>query len=217
MAGLRIAGNTSGNVAEVTAANEIRVALPLEDASAGKVRFMSENDPGDVTGTPYLYSPETDEDFRLRVAQEVVLDSETFNYAAQNTGKFYFQNTTMAASYGAAGFTTNSANIITTTTGLGLSSYATFPLIGTTEAYCEVELAFTVTKTSCGWSLRDPRGDSAGDRATWKAGTPIAGRKDWKGKSLTPTGFISEVERLIGTDRAHALLVEATFGVKPAE
>ena len=81
----------------------------------------------------------------------------------------------------------------------------------------KVELAFTVTKTSCGWSLRDPRGDSAGDRVTWNAGTQVAGRKDWKGKSLTPTGFVKEVERLIGTDRAHALLVEATFGVKPAE
>jgi hypothetical protein len=109
---------------------------------------MSENDDGRVTGTPYLYSPETDEDYRLRVAQEVVLDNETFNYAAQNTGKFFFQNTTMAASYGAAGFTTNSANITTTTTGLGMSSYATFPLMGTTEVYCEVELSFTAQPTS---------------------------------------------------------------------
>ena len=148
MAGIRIEGNTSGNVAEVTAANEVKVILPNAPASVGSVRIMSENDAGTVTGTPYLYSPETDEDFRLRVAQEAILDNETFNYAAQNTGKFNFGSTTMAATYTAAGFTTNSANITTITTGLGVSSYAMFPLMGTTELYCEVELAFTAQPTS---------------------------------------------------------------------
>jgi hypothetical protein len=148
MAGIRIEGNTSGNVAEVTAANEVKVVLPNTPASVGSVRVMSENDAGTVTGTPYLYSPETDEDYRLRVAQEAILDNETFNYGAQNTGKFTFGSTTMAATYTAAGFTTNSGNITTTTTGLGLSTYAMFPMLGTTELYCEVELAFTAQPTS---------------------------------------------------------------------
>ena len=148
MAGIRIEGNTSGNVAEVNASNELRVALPTSDASAGKVRIMSENDPGDVTGTPYLYSPETDEDFRLRVAQESVLDTETFSYTAQNTGKHYYQNTTMTNGWTAAGLTTNSGNITTTTTGTGFSTYAMFPMIGTTEMYCEMEAALTAQPTS---------------------------------------------------------------------
>lgn len=148
MAGIRIEGNTSGNVVEVNASNEIKVALSQVPANIGGVRMFSENDPGDVTGTPYLYSPETDEDFRLRVAQESVLDNETFNYTAQNTGKHYFQNTTMAATWSAAGFTTNSGNITTLTTGVGLSTYAMFPLIGTTEVYCEMEAAFTAQPTS---------------------------------------------------------------------
>jgi hypothetical protein len=148
MAGLRIEGNTSGNVAEVNASNEVKVALSTTDANAGKVRFMSENDPGTITGTPYLYSPETDEDFRLRVAQESVLDTETFSYLAQNTGKHYYQNTTMTNGWTAAGMTTNSGNITTITTGTGFSTYAMFPMIGTTEMYCEMEAAITAQPTS---------------------------------------------------------------------
>lgn len=146
--GFRIEGDTSGNKAEVNASKELTVALPTADARAGKVRFMSENDPGDVTGTPYLYSPETDEDYRLRVAQESILDNETFSYTAQNTGKHRVDNTTMTVGYTAAGFTTNSGNITTTTTGAGLSTWAMFPLIGTTEMYCEMEAAFTAAPTS---------------------------------------------------------------------
>lgn len=146
--GFRIEGDTSGNKAEVNASKELKVALTTTDAGAGKVRFMSENDAGDVTGSPYLYSPETDEDYRLRVVQEAIFDNETFNYTAQNTGKHFFQNTTMAATFTAAGFTTNSGNITTTTTGLALSTYANFPLVGTTELYCEMEAAFTAQPTS---------------------------------------------------------------------
>lgn len=148
MAGIRIEGNTSGTVAEVTTSNELKVALSAVDANSGKVRMMSENDAGDVTGTPYLYSPETDEDYRLRVAQETIFDTETINYTAQNTGKHTFVNTTMAATWSAAGFTTNSGNITTTTTGVTFGTYAEFPMIGSTELYCEIEAAITAQPTS---------------------------------------------------------------------
>lgn len=148
MAGIRIEGNTSGNVAEVTTANELKVQLPLAPDSIGGVRSFSENDPGNVTGSPDLKSPETDADFRLRVAEEAILDTETFSYLAQNTGKHYFQNTTMAATWTAAGLTTNSGNITTITTGLGFSTYAMFPMIGTTQLYVEAEVAFTAQPTS---------------------------------------------------------------------
>ncbi|MGL6208732.1 MAG: hypothetical protein ACRC14_02740 [Paracoccaceae bacterium] len=148
MAGIRIEGSLTGNVAEVTATNELRVTLPTAADSVGSVRMFSEGDAGDVTGVPDLVSPETDEDYRLRVAQETVLDTETFNYTAQNTGKHFFQNTTMAATWTAAGFTTNSGGITTITTGLGLSTYAMFPMLGSTELYNEIEAAFSAQPTS---------------------------------------------------------------------
>ena len=93
MAGIRIEGNTSGTVAEVTGSNQLKVILETDAATApqnvGAVRFFSENDPGSQTGTPYLYSPETDEDYRLRIAIDNMLDSETFNYVLPDLDQEY--------------------------------------------------------------------------------------------------------------------------------
>lgn len=99
-----IVGAVSGTGADVTASRQLKVIFPdgATPADVGGVRIFSENDPGTVTGTPYLYSPETDEDFRLRVAQDTMLDEEVFNYAAQNTGKHNYGNTTLTAVWGTA-------------------------------------------------------------------------------------------------------------------
>lgn len=158
MAGIRIEGNTSGNVAEVDASNRLRVILPdtATPAAVGAVRFMSENDTGSATGTPYLSSPETDGDARLRVAHETIFDTETFNYAGQNTGKHVYRSTTMANTWSAAGLTTNSANITTTGTGTVFQTWAEFPILGASQLYCEVEGSFSalpVTNTLIDFGL----------------------------------------------------------------
>jgi hypothetical protein len=121
----------SGVKAEVDATNQLRVRLPdaTVPASVGGLRIFSENDPGEITGTAELISPETDEDFRLRVAMDTPLDEETFNYAAQNTGKHNFANTTLANVWATGGLLFNSGSITTTTTGSRLRTYATMPLI----------------------------------------------------------------------------------------
>ncbi|MGL5734758.1 MAG: hypothetical protein ACRCYS_07820, partial [Beijerinckiaceae bacterium] len=117
----KIIGYVTGNGAEVTAGNRLRVDLETDAATnpdqVGGVRFFSENDPGARTGTPLIWAPETDGDSRLRVAQDILHDCETFNYTAQNTGKHFYANTTMVNAWSAAGLTTNSGNIVTTTTG----------------------------------------------------------------------------------------------------
>lgn len=150
MAGFRIEGNTSGNVAEVTASNELKVKLPTGStpADVGAVRLFSENDSGTKIGTPSLQSPETDDDSRIRIAHEALFDCETFNYTAQNTGKHIYRNTTMTLGWTAAGLTTNSANITTTTTGASFTTYAEFPILGVSQLYCEVEGSFTQQPTT---------------------------------------------------------------------
>lgn len=150
MAGIRIEGNTSGSVAEVTTRNALKIELPdaTVPAAVGGVRMFSENDSGSVLGSPYLYSPETDEDFRLRVSSDIIYDTETFNYTAQNTGKHYYHNTTMTNVWSAAGVTTNGTNITTTTTGTALSTYGEFPMLGSTEIYCEIEASFSAAPTA---------------------------------------------------------------------
>lgn len=152
MAGIRIEGNTSGNVVEVTGSNQLKI-IPETDASSnpnnvGSIRFFSENDAGVLTNTPYLYSPETDEDYRMRTSLDNHLDHEIFNYAAQNTGKHTYATTALTMTWTAAGLTTNGGAVTTTNVGATFSTYAEFPLLEATSLFAEFEVAFSAQPTS---------------------------------------------------------------------
>lgn len=141
---VEIRGNT-GNLAGVDTNNNIKVVMPLDPAQTGSVRIFSENDTGDfIAGNePQLYSPESDLDYRLRVATDLLVEDETFNYTAQNTGKYQYFNTTMTNTWTTAGMQTNNGNITTTTTGTMFRSYATFPTFGTCTTSADIELSFS--------------------------------------------------------------------------
>jgi hypothetical protein len=151
MAGIRIEGNTSGMVAEVTGSNQVKVILETDAGNlpqnVGAVRFFSENDAGTKLGTPYIYSPETDEDFRLRSAVDNMLDVETFNYTAQNTGKYNYATTTLTTTWNTSGLTTNGGNV-TTAGSTTISTYTEFPLIGANILYCEFEASINAIPTT---------------------------------------------------------------------
>ncbi|CAB4124876.1 hypothetical protein UFOVP61_43 [uncultured Caudovirales phage] len=151
MAGFRIEGNTSGNVAEVDVVNNMQVITPGYN-SAGVAKgggdingpaIFSEVDAGTVIGTRSVLSPETDDDYRLRVAHDNWLDEEQFADAAQNTNKFQHVFTTLTATESSSGLLTNSANITTTTTGMTFGTWAQFPISGTQTLVVETALAFT--------------------------------------------------------------------------
>lgn len=134
MAGFRIEGNTSGNVAEVNAANQLKV-VPETDAATnpgnvGAFRNFGENDAGDISGIVELRSAEIDEDYRQRVAQDLILDDENFDYTAQNTGKHTYATTNLTNTWTAGQITTNGSSITTTTSGSILQTYAYFPVLG---------------------------------------------------------------------------------------
>lgn len=105
--------------------------------------IYSEVDDGTLTGVRETLSPEVDKDYRLRVAHDNILDQEQFNYTAQNTGKHTFTFTTLAATIGTGGITTNSGSITTTTTGLTFGTHAMFPVGGTQGIICETSVAFS--------------------------------------------------------------------------
>lgn len=142
MAGIRIEGNTSGNVVEVTGSNQLKVITETNAATnpqnVGTMRFFSENDPGSQTGIPSLYSPETDEDYRLRVSIDNMMDTETFNYIAQNTGKHNYQTTTVTSTWNTTGMIMNGSNV-TTAGGATVTTYAEFPIFGANTLYAEFE------------------------------------------------------------------------------
>jgi len=145
--GASLAANVTAASTAPAASKRLQVGLALPSVSpleVGGVRMFSENDPGAQSGgSPLLRSPECDDDYRLRAALDTVLDVEVFNYAAQNTGKHNFGNTTMAATWNQGGFLTNSGNITTTTTGCRLRSYNVFPLHGTRRTYVEMFVSFS--------------------------------------------------------------------------
>lgn len=116
--------------------------------NANASAMFSENDSGTKTGARYTASPETDDDYRLRISTEALFDNETFNYVAQNTGKFVYRNTTMTNAWTAAGLTTNSGNITTTTTGTSFATYAEFPILGASQLYAEFEGSFNNQPTT---------------------------------------------------------------------
>ena len=144
MAQIETGSNTAGK-ANVNSTYDLQVALPDSTTPnrMGGVRIFSENSPAGVKANAELLSPETDNDYRFRVSQDTPLDEHIFNYTAQDTGKHTFVATTMAASWAAGAFTTNSTSITTTTTGLTFGTYASFPNIGTHTLSCDIEASFS--------------------------------------------------------------------------
>ena len=145
---VKIQGSTSGNILEVNTSNQVKV-VPETDAAnnsanVGCLRTFQELDNGSILGTAVLKSGDIDSDYRQKVSSDTLLDTETFNYTAQNTGKHTFANATMAVAWGTSGMSTNSGAIVTTGTGLTFGSYAEFPVLGNHDLYCELECGFSV-------------------------------------------------------------------------
>ena len=145
-------GSSTAGLQNVDSNYNAQVITPGNTATGGTVgggsanapAIYSENDAGTVTGARYVLSPETDDDYRLRIAQDVELDDETFDYTAQNTGKHNNQSTTMTFAYGTGGLATNGSSITTTTTGVSLQTYAMFPLLSSgTNLYAQIECSFS--------------------------------------------------------------------------
>lgn len=146
----QIVGGTSGNLAEVDSYKQLNVAMPKTEAQSGIVRNYSLHDEGFLTAVPVLRPPETDCDYRLRVAQDVLLDDELFNYTAQNTGKHTIlaAAVNLAPSWTISGYQTNPTSIVATTSGATFQSYACFPAVGTATLSCEMEVSFTAQPTT---------------------------------------------------------------------
>ncbi len=144
-------GSDTAGKANVDATFNFRVSLPGFDADGVEVgggpanghATFSEIDTGEAVGSREVLSPETDKDYRLRVAHDNLVDQETFNYTSQNTGKHSHAFTTLTATVSAAGLLTNSAAITTTTTGMTFGSHAMFPVGGTQTIVCETSVSFS--------------------------------------------------------------------------
>jgi hypothetical protein len=153
-----VAGLT-GTLQDVDADHNAFVNTPGYDASgvergggpanAGFVTVASENDPGEITGERDVESPETDADYRIRVALDHILDRETFNYATQNTGKHSHLFTTLTATSSTNGLLTNSGNGLATATGMTFGTTREWPVgMGAASMYCETNMSLNVAPSA---------------------------------------------------------------------
>lgn len=130
MAVIQTGSNTAG-VANVDTAYNLQVALPNTPANVGGVRLFSENDPGTVTGTPYLKSPETSPDFRLRVGVDTVLFSDTFNATTQNQNLWSYTLSTLTCTQPGGYLQFGTVQGTAATHGAFMRTFQYFPMIGT--------------------------------------------------------------------------------------
>lgn len=136
-------GGSSGNVMDVTAEGHAKVALSNTPADIGGVRLFTENDAGERTGVPYLKSPETSMDYRLRAAFDTIVFNDEFNAAAQNTGIWYHRTTTMTMAQSGGFLVTNANLTATNTTGCSLHTHRVFTVTTGMAMCAEFNLGIT--------------------------------------------------------------------------
>jgi hypothetical protein len=138
MSGFRIEGNTSGNVAEVDANNNLKVNLPTDITQAGIVAIGAINHDGSSGAARAQRAAEISVNRRLRVGLDNILFQDAFNYAALNTAVWNMALTTWTATYGVSGYTS-----LVGTTAAGnavLRTWKYFPLYNGAGLSMEAEV-----------------------------------------------------------------------------
>ena len=125
-------GSSGAGKANVDAGFNLNVSLPTTHAYVGSVRMHSENDSGDHTTVPYLKSPETSPDYRLRTGVDTILFNDVFNATLQNTHLWSYTFATLTAAQPGAG-TVNFSTVQGTTSAHGafMRTFQYFPLLNT--------------------------------------------------------------------------------------
>ena len=142
-------GKDGTNIATITNGVPVFTGDATSPAGVGAIRTFSENDPGNKTGTPFLLSPETTSDYRLRSVQDTNLDSEVFCYANQNTGKHSYAATTLTMALSSNALVTNSGSITTLNTAAFFRTQQYFELCGSqTSTYATFDVALSAALTT---------------------------------------------------------------------
>ena len=138
MAGAKIGFGSAPGELQGDANDNAKVNTPSDPTEFGGVAFFSENDDGTFTGTRQRRSPETTQDYRLRVGIDTVLFTDSFNATNQNTSNWVYTFATLtAAQPGAGSVNFSTVQGTTNTHGAFLRTRQVFPLIGTAPVSAE--------------------------------------------------------------------------------
>lgn len=159
MAGFRIEGNTSGNVAEVTAGNRIKVE---DDMTQNRpVLCLVENDSGaDNPDGAYVKGMMVSESRRLKVGIDNVLFGDTFQDGAINGNKYIAQqgSTGLTITQTGNGYINLNGGAATTASAVALlQTRNQFQLYGNFEFAIETDIAFSAVSQPancfCEWGI----------------------------------------------------------------
>lgn len=143
---LKIAGKDTGNVAEVSALNELKIISPGTLNGDGNPSIVGnystgifEADAGTVTGAPTQKQGDISANYRQRVGIDSLQFNEQFNGTALNSTLWSSNLTTFTTSV-TGGFLTLNASTLTTANAVArVSSYRGFPAFGSYPLQIEVE------------------------------------------------------------------------------
>lgn len=127
------------------AGGNLKTALTNTPEYMGGVRMFSESDPGDVTGSPLLLSPEVSSDYRLRAAIDTLWDHEVFNYTAQNSSRHRYVNSTMTNAWSGGAMTSNSGSATAASNGTLFQTWRHYPIFNSSTLYADTVMALTNT------------------------------------------------------------------------
>ena len=124
------------------AGSNVKVALTNDPTYMGGVRFFSENDPGTITGTPYLKSPETSTDYRLRVGMDTLLYDHTPSETSVDTTRLKVSGIATMTTTMASGFIALNAGAAATASGnyVSWTTNRVFRIRGASQLYVEFEV-----------------------------------------------------------------------------
>lgn len=148
----------TGNLAETTANNELKVALAQDQANAGFSLLAAEK--GKTPTGRLVRSVGVDNDRRLRVQQEtpVLFDPPTGAATTINTRKWRSIVTTQTLTLANGRYTLNSSGITTVTTGSMLKSCRHIPFYQNSTTYCEMYVMWSLSPVAnwvAEWGLSD--------------------------------------------------------------
>lgn len=148
MAGIRLEGNLTGNVAEVNTRNELKVELTQDELTAGYVALASCSDDGGLIAGHVRTIRELDstDDYRLRVGQDSIMFEENFSGTVINTSNWDSPIATSTVVQAGGFITLNSGASTTTAQGSLLRSKRHFPIM-TTFPIC-LEFLFSINTIS---------------------------------------------------------------------
>ncbi len=153
--GFSIQGGITGTPADVDASNQLKIALPAVAANAGFSVMALETDPGTIVGR-LVRTPETTQDYRIRVGQDTVMFSEQFTGAALNTGLWTSPTTTMTVTVASGFLNLNASALTTTATVARVQTYRSFPMFGMSPLNAKMLVQFSQTPQTgnvCEWGL----------------------------------------------------------------